>query len=403
MRILLVSGAAYPSIGGIESSLLHIGKELINDGHQVKIFCFQISKNEPLRHTHEGIEIIRCGRYIPSRWPPTNMKRFVELTCSDIKPLLLKYRPDAIWSRYAPAGLGVVKAGYDGTLIHIFSTTANLKSKGTFLNTAGMPLKRRLLFLGAWPFCYRASFTIDSELIKNCQPVVFSNMMRDQLQKSYGDIANKTKVLFPGVDSERFSKEAGLRQIEKITDEYGLDLRQPLILCVGRLSVEKDVNMLLDAIPHLQNQARVVLVGSGPEESRIREYIKVKGIEGKVVMVGQQYELLPGFYSIAKVCVLPTYIESFGQVYLESLACGTPVVGFGADGKKAINATREIVIDGETGCIVNDLSPAALAGGIDRILSLSDVAYQQMSDRATSDVKQRFTWKTFVDSVLDMC
>lgn len=120
MRILLVSGAAYPSIGGIENSLNFIGKELLRARHEVKIFCFQISPDEPLHYVHEGIEIIRCDRYVPSRWPPTNLKRFVELTRVHIRSLLEEFDPDVVWSRYAPAGLGVVRSGYRGKIIHIF-------------------------------------------------------------------------------------------------------------------------------------------------------------------------------------------------------------------------------------------------------------------------------------------
>ena len=106
--------------------------------------------------------------------------------------------------------------------------------------------------------------------------------------------------------------------------------------------------------------------------------------------------MLSGFYAISSVLVLPTITESFGQVYLESLASGTPGIGFLGDGCRVLTATDEIIRDGETGGVVSEVSASALAEKIDLILSLNKSDYAIMSECARNDVQKRFSWSKFV-------
>jgi glycosyltransferase involved in cell wall biosynthesis len=207
-------------------------------------------------------------------------------------------------------------------------------------------------------------------------------------------------IIPPGVDVERFSPENGVKHISHIQSAYGVAHDKPIILYVGRLSCAKHIPMLMDAVCELECSGQLVLVGSGPEELRLQAYAKRIGLPDRVIFAGMQHEMLPGFYAMSRVTVLPTTIESFGQVYLESLACGTPVVGFAGDGRRVLTATQEIVRDGETGAIARTVSARALAEKIDSILSLDDDAYAIMSQRAQEDVRERFSWERFVKEAL---
>ncbi len=399
MRVLLLSSTAYPVIGGVENSLRHISRELVRKGHEVKVFCFQMDPSEPLQTECDGVEIIRC-KYRLSRWPHRVMKNDVELVRREIGRVLSSFMPDVIWSRKSTMGLGVALSDYEGRLFNIFPTTARMNSRGLFLNTAGIPLIRRMMLMALWPIVYRTHRRIDRELLKRCQPVVFSDNMQNQLKKSYGHFADKTRVIHPGVDTRAFSYESGSRLMKKIESQYGLSPDEVIILYVGRLTTAKNIPMLIDAVNCLKSNARLVLVGSGGDEARLRDYAAKRGPGERVFFAGRQSDLLAGFYAMAKVCVLPSTIESFGQAYLESLACGTPVVGFASDGNRVLTATEEIVRDGVTGRVVRQVSPKALADGIDDILTLSPTEYKTMSQRGVEDVTRRFSWSNFVEEML---
>lgn len=399
MRILLVNGGAYPHIGGVENSLRFIGRELLLTGHEVKIFCFQFAPSEPLCIEHDGIEIVRCP-YTPSRWPHTRIRYEVDLVRREIQPLLRDFRPDAIWSRSASLGLGVSMSGYQGLLSQIFCTTARMDCQGSYLRTSGMPLTRRLMLLGLWPLHYQEAYRIERKLLNKCQPVVFSEVMRRQLHDLYGNRAAKTRVIAPGVDTDIFCPKVAADSGARIEAEYGISSKDRYVLYVGRLSIAKNLPLLIDAVAKLRQSAKLILVGSGSDEGRLRAYVERRGLSSRIRFVGSQDKLLPGFYGLARVCVLPTTIESFGQVYLESMACGTPVVGLGGNGNRFTTATDEIVRDSETGRVISEASPTALAQAIDSILEFSPSEYDTMSKKGVEDVANRFSWRRFVDEML---
>lgn len=401
MRILIANGTAYPRIGGVENSLRFIGRELVRSGHQVKIFCFQSSTDEPLRMDHEGIEIIRCP-LTPARWPHTQFLSHVTTAQLAIPAVLDEFQPDAVWSRSAYVGLGIRRGGYSGPLLQIYPTNARMNCRGLYLQTHGLPIKRRLMLLGLWPLAYLTSSRLERELAKKSKALTFSENMRNQLLSEFPKEAQTCHVIPPGVNTDIFSPGNGARYFEALEDKYGLRRGEPIVLYVGRLSSAKHIPMLMDAVALLKIQAKLVLVGSGPEKERLQAYAHSIGIADRVVFAGTQHEMLPGFYAVSRVCVLPTTTESFGQVYLESLASGTPAVGFASDGHRVLTATDEIIQDGKTGAVVREVNCSTLAEKIGSILSLNDNDYSAMANRAVADVRKRFVWSRFVDKAIEL-
>ena len=399
MRILLTNTTAYPTIGGVENSLRFIGRELIQAGHQVQIFCLQQSPDQPLRMEHEGMEIVRhpCQA---ERWPRARLNRTVAAAAEGVPAVLQSFRPDAVWSRSAAIGLGIRRSGYRGPLLQIFPTNAKMNCRGLYLHTRGLPWRRRLMLLALWPSAYLASARVERDLARNATTVAFSDNMRLQLLAGFPRDAQDCRVIPPGVDHEIFSPENGACYFEALHGDYGLSEGEPLVLYVGRLSTAKHVPMLMDAVATLKNPARLVLVGGGQDETYLSDYAAGIGIADRVIFAGPQHDALPGFYAMSRVSVLPTTIESFGQVYLESLACGTPAVGFAGDGKRVLTATSEILKDGENGGIARTVSAEALAAKIDEILSLDPASYTAMSSRAREDALERFSWGHFVERAL---
>lgn len=380
----------------MENSLRYIGAELLRAGHEVKIFCLQTSPDQPLRMEHEGIEIIRTP-CVPRRWPHTRLREIVRTVQRAIPAVLDEFRPDAVWSRSVPIGLGILRGGYRGPLVHIFCTNAKMDSRGLYLQTHGLPPKRRLMLLGLWPFGYLVSSRLERELARQCTSIAFSENMRRQLLRDFPADARTCHVIPPGVDAEVFSPENGSRYFDRIERDYDLSLHEPIVLYVGRLSCAKHIPMLMDAVRLLKTPAKLVLVGAGPEMTRLKDYARQIGLSDRLVFAGTHHEMLPGFYAMARVCVLPTTTESFGQVYLEAMACGTPCVGFAGDGKRTLTATQEIVLDGKTGAVAKTPNAHALAEGIASVLRQSEAECRTMRRRCREHVVQHFAWRQFVE------
>lgn len=399
MRILLANASAFPHIGGVENSLRFIARELVAAGHEVKVLCLQLTSDEPLLAVHDDVEIIRIPQR-PSRWPHKRVLGTVAAVATSARAVLEDYSPDAVWCRSAAFGLGLRHAGFAGPLVQIYPTNAYMNCRGMYLNTNGLPLARRILLLGLMPLDFIASKRVERELFSKSIGVTFSHVMRRSLEAAFPRATAQVAVVPPGVDKEKFSPEAGARQIADIQRRFGLDPDEKVVLYVGRLSSAKNVPLLIDAVAIARSRPTLVLVGAGSERDALEKYAQRRGITAK--FVGAQSDLLPGFYALSRACVLPTTIESFGQVFLESLSCGTPIVGFSSRGRKVLTATEEIVLQGKTGISVSEVSPAALSNAIDELIQAPRERLEGMREACRSDATKRFSWRRFVHDVLKL-
>jgi len=143
-----------------------------------------------------------------------------------------------------------------------------------------------------------------------------------------------------------------------------------VVLYVGRISYEKNLVMLIRAFDLLQRSApadapepKLVLVGDGPARTQLKQVCRDLNI--KAVFEGHlSGERLAESYASADVFAFPSYTETFGQVVLEALASGLPVVGLDAEG------TRDLVNEGRTGYLLS--KPA----GFEWKVALSDPSSQ---------------------------
>lgn len=184
--------------------------------------------------------------------------------------------------------------------------------------------------------------------------VAVSDGLRNELIEKWGARADRTvcilnPVFFP--QSARVPSEAELAE------------RPEVLLAVGRMVPEKDFITLVRAFARLQRpQARLVILGKGPDEAKLVAEIERLGIKHRVSMPGYSKEPWT-YYEQAKCFVLSSSSEPFGNVVVEAMAYGLPIVA------TACSGPQEILRHGEHGRIVavgNDLQLAhAMAGALE--------------------------------------
>ncbi|MCU0588085.1 MAG: glycosyltransferase [Syntrophobacteraceae bacterium] len=197
----------------------------------------------------------------------------------------------------------------------------------------------------------------EADLARTCHRIVAATPReRRDLQRLYGVDPQRIRVVPCGVDLDLFrplDREVSRRKLD-------LDRHDAVVLFVGRFSPIKGLERLLEAAALLRDYPglRLVIVGgegpeAPPEPSRRAAEL---GIDRLTRFAGQvDHRRLPEFYSAADVLVVPSHYESFGLVCLEALACGTPVVS------TAVGVMEDIIVPGETGCVLPDGSPELLA------------------------------------------
>jgi glycosyltransferase involved in cell wall biosynthesis len=151
---------------------------------------------------------------------------------------------------------------------------------------------------------------------------------------------------------------------------YGLAGRK-VLLTVARLAEReryKGIDEVLDALPRL-TQSRpdlsYLIVGDGPDRARLQAKADALNVAERVVFAGRVAESdKVAHYRLADAFAMPGRGEGFGIVYLEALACGIPVLGSKIDG------SRDALLDGRLGILVDPRDPGEVAAGLERLLAM---------------------------------
>ena len=150
----------------------------------------------------------------------------------------------------------------------------------------------------------------------------------------------------------------------QLRTQLGIRSDEPVLLTIGRLSLEKGHADLLRALGLLRSSLqewKLVIVGFGPEQDALTELGRSLGISKQVVFAGFHSDVSP-FYAIADLFVLPSHSEGSSNVLLEAMMAGVPIVATAAGGN------AEIVLHEQTGLLVPVRNHAALADALVRAL-----------------------------------
>lgn len=177
---------------------------------------------------------------------------------------------------------------------------------------------------------------------------------------------DRVRVLSNTVDERRFDlghDPAALRR------RHGIEVGEKVLLTVARLDPAeqyKGCDTVLRALSALQSKVgpvRYLVVGTGADRARVEMLASELDLGQSVTFCGFVPDAeLPDYYRLADVFVMPSRGEGFGIVFLEAMACGTPVLGGNEDG------TRDALGDGALGVLADPADPVAIATELQRLL-----------------------------------
>jgi glycosyltransferase involved in cell wall biosynthesis len=209
---------------------------------------------------------------------------------------------------------------------------------------------RRRLFSLATRIGYRQADAI----------VATSQGVAEDLIASFGVPRDRILVVHNPVDLTAI----GAAAVEPLEPAYERVWSHPAIVAAGRLADAKNYPLLIDAFNLLRQTipARLFILGQGDRESQLRAQIEQLGLDRDVVLCGFQRNPWK-FIARADAFALSSAYEGFGNVLVEAMACGVPVVATRSPG------SREVVRDGGDGLIVDQHEPAPLAEALGRVLT----------------------------------
>jgi glycosyltransferase involved in cell wall biosynthesis len=214
-----------------------------------------------------------------------------------------------------------------------------------------------------------------------------------------------------GVRPERIAvRHNSVEAFLPVADDRVLELRRRLrippdarvLLNVGRLSREKGQVDLIEAISLLRKEnsvrkLRLVIVGDGPENQRLKEAARTFAVPDLVVFAGHQGDVTP-YYAMADLMVLPSHTEGSPNTLLEAMAAGLPIVA------TAVGGILEIVTTGKEGLLVEKHNPIALARAIARVLGDENLGRQiSVAARSTAAAYSPAAYCDFMLSLYGSC
>ena len=201
-----------------------------------------------------------------------------------------------------------------------------------------------------------------------------------------------------GVDLDRFCEAKSRKNLKR---ELGLPAGRIHVLTVRNLEPRMGLDHLVKAISLLKGEVtdvHLIIGGEGPERQYLEHMIHRYDLSDDVTMTGFiPVEQLPQYYQAADFFVLPTRdLEGFGLVTVESLACGTPVLG------TPVGGTVEILSGFDNAFLFSDTSPEAIAKGIAWAINcwLKDgPKYERLRASCRTYVEKKFSWQRHINQL----
>jgi glycogen synthase len=259
---------------------------------------------------------------------------------------------------------------------------------------------------------YHLSTWMERTAIEQADAVIaVSKETRDDVLRLFTIAPEKVHVIYNGIDLAEYRKTAATDALVK----YGIDPERPFVLFVGRITRQKGIIHLVNAIPQLDPALQVVLCAGAPDTPEIGAEMQERvaavsqGREG-VIWVREMLTRpdVIQLYSHAAVFCCPSVYEPFGIINLEAMACETAVVA------SAVGGIKEVVVPEETGILVplelkdggfEPVDPARfsadLAAGINRVARDPALA-ERFGLAGRRRVEEHFSWDAIAQKTLEL-
>ena len=240
--------------------------------------------------------------------------------------------------------------------------------------------------------------------------IAVSEGTKKDILKAYPEMhPERIHVIYNGIDLNEYQKTGATDALVK----YGVDPSVPYVLFVGRITRQKGVTHLVDAIQYLPKDTQVVLCAGAPDTPEIAQEMRdlvaaARSINPRVIwieaMVSKQEAIQ--LYSNCAVFCCPSVYEPFGIINLEAMACQSPVVA------SATGGILEVVVDNETGYLVPFAQDPATSFPVhpeqfakDLAAKLNDLLAdpgkaKQFGEAGRRRVEAKFSWSAIAEQTL---
>jgi|SRR5579871_676973 len=358
LRVMVVTETYPPEINGVAGAVKRLVEHLVRRGHAVSLVRPRQGRAD---HPSEGSVRERLVRGCPI--PLYREMRFGLPSGQALQRVLESERPDIVHvTTEGPLGWSAVDAARRAGLpvSSDFRTNFHL-----YARHYGVGVLRTLTLRYLRSFHRRTDVTT----------VPTRRLASELAALGFGRLA----VVRRGVDAELFSPQ---RRDPALRQAWGVGENDPVVLYVGRLAAEKNIELLFqafEAIRSVHRTARLVLVGDGPEGRRLRRRHPHAVFTGPL-----RGAALASSYASADLFLFPSLTETFGNVTMEALASGLAVVAFD------YAAAGEHIVNGVSGALVPFGDAPAFVSAARR--TAADISVIRAMGRKARETAEKESW-----------
>jgi len=270
------------------------------------------------------------------------------------------------------------------------------------------PWKREQLGRG-----YDASSWVEKTAIEMADALIaVSEETKEDVIKHFNVDESKVHVIYNGINLQQYITTSETSTL----DEYGVDKTKPYVLFVGRITRQKGIIHLVNAIKYIDPDTQIVLCAGAPDTKEIGKEMEdavneVKKTRDNVIWIDKMVtkEEIIQLYSHADVFCCPSIYEPFGIINIEAMACNTAVVA------SAVGGIKEVVVHGETGLLIPleqqneapfepidpDKFSKDLADGVNQVIN-DEALRKTMAKNGRKRVEDYFDWIAIAKQVKEL-
>ena len=375
MKVAFVTRSSFPfhRYGGMERYFYHLAKFLGENGINVSVITASARLSTRVtRRIFRGIKYI----FLPSLFPFNDAAQLFSFSFNVMKYLTKRDPSFDIIHGGLGVGLYVMLRQRKPVIAHPF----------------GLEIVRYNWSLRGFPKLMIA-YPLIMHILKRADRVsVEMAFLKKVLSETTSVDPKKIFILPDGVDLDEIEAALSNQMISR--EDLGLNDADIVLINVNRLERYKGIEYLIRSLKILNAEllVKLLLIGAGSQEARIRRIIAKFGLQDKIIHFKNiPYRMLYQLLSIADISVTPTLGEGIPIVVLEAMACGKPVVA------SKVPGIIEVVKHGVNGFLVRPADSRAIA---DAILKMYDKGLISKMGQRSKELVKAYDWNVIVRKVM---
>jgi 1,2-diacylglycerol 3-alpha-glucosyltransferase len=308
MKVLITTDWYAPTINGVVTSVVNLRRELCAQGHEVRVLTLSGSPHSRCQDGVTYIGAVGAGKIYPgARLRTAPARRLIQE--------LIGWKPDIIHSQCEFSTFLMarkISAVTGAPIVHTYHTV--YEDYTHYFSPSRKWGRRAVAVFSRWIIAQTAAVIAPTAKVR-------------EILERY-DVTRPVCVIPTGIDLRKFSGVSDRARLAGLRRELKIPEGNFVLLYVGRLAEEKNVEELLRFTAELQRpDVTLLLVGDGPYRQELQMQVRSLGLEEQVVFAGMVSPVqVPEYYRLGDLFVSASSSETQGLTYLEALASGLPAL-----------------------------------------------------------------------------